>query len=349
MSSAISRVPLSREGTPACLERARTLLRPALEEASATLAPDVRRIVHYHWGWVDAEGNRRHSPPGKAVRPALALLSAEAVCGSAAQALSGAAAVELTHDFTLLHDDVMDEDRERRHRPTAWTVFGVGPAICAGDALAVLAQQVLLRDPSPDRAVALAALQRATQHVIAGQTLDLRFEGDLAITPADTLEMMAGKTGALLGCAASIGAILAGASEKQVADLREFGEALGIAFQAADDWLGIWGRSDRTGKPVANDLRRRKASLPVTLALSAGTDASAALRGFYEREGGRDGEDEIERAVAWIESTGAERRVREIAEEQLQTARAALLRVGPPAATHDELLSLAAFVVDRQG
>ena len=123
---------MSPQAAPKCLERARLAVTPVLAAASAGLEPELRRVVEYHWGWIDPQGAPTGDRPGKALRPTLALLSAEAVGANADVALAGAAAVELVHDFTLLHDDVMDDDRERRGRPSAWTVFGLGPAICAG-------------------------------------------------------------------------------------------------------------------------------------------------------------------------------------------------------------------------
>ena len=123
---------------PKSFERARLAVTPVLSAASGGLENELRRVVEYHWGWVDPNGLPTGDRPGKALRPTLALLSAEAVGAEAEIALAGAAAVELVHDFTLLHDDVMDDDRERRGRPAAWTCFGVGAAICAGDALMLL-------------------------------------------------------------------------------------------------------------------------------------------------------------------------------------------------------------------
>jgi hypothetical protein len=171
---------------------------PVLAAASATLSPELRHIVEYHWGWVDAAGQPLRGAAGKMLRPTLAMLSAEAVGAPATRAGAAAAAVEIIHDFTLLHDDVMDGDRERRHRPTAWTVFGVGPAICGGDALVLLAQRLLLADEGDARADAALALNEAAAEVIAGQVLDLSFEGRLDV--ARRTSRCRPKTGALLAC-----------------------------------------------------------------------------------------------------------------------------------------------------
>lgn len=328
---------------PKSLARARELVTPVLAAASATLSPELRRVVEYHWGWVDADGRPLAGAAGKMLRPTLVTLSAEAVGAPAARAGAAAAAVELIHDFTLLHDDVMDRDRERRHRPTAWTVFGEGGAICAGDALVLLAQRVLLEDPSEHRVAALIALNDATAAVIAGQMLDLSFEGRLDVSLDRYLAMSAGKTGALLAGAASLGAILVDGSSASARELHAFGASLGLAFQAVDDWLGIWGDPARTGKPVANDLRQRKASLPMVF----GLEASAELRALVASDAPTD-DAFVARGLALLAACDAERRTRAEAERQIEAARRALARAPIEAHTREELAELASFVVERE-
>src|SRR5207247_4013625 len=141
-----------------------------------------------HLGFADADGAPASGDGGKAVRPALAFLSAEAVGAPAEIGLPGAVAVELVHNFSLLHDDVMDQDRERRHRPTAWALFGVGPAILAGDALLTLAHEVLVTAPTARGVETSRALARATAAMIAGQGEDLGFESRLDVTVQECLE-----------------------------------------------------------------------------------------------------------------------------------------------------------------
>ena len=227
---------------PPALDRARELVGPSLRAALGRLHPEVRRVAQYHLGFADAQGQPVEGDGGKALRPTLAVLSAEAVGAPAPIAVPGAVAVELIHDFSLLHDDVMDADRERRHRPTAWALFGQAAAIIAGDALTVAAQQEILGpEPTPARVRACIALSEATQRMIAGQALDLAFESRPDVSVAECLEMMAGKTGALLSCACALGAVLADAADRVVAALAAFGAELGLAFQAIDDLLGIWG------------------------------------------------------------------------------------------------------------
>ncbi len=332
---------------PQCFARARLAVNPVLAAASAGLEPALRRVVEYHWGWVDPDGVAIEDRPGKALRPTLALLSAEAVGGEIEVALAGAAAVELVHDFTLLHDDVMDDDRERRGRPAAWTVFGIGQAICAGDAMSLLAQQVLLGDESAHRCEALTVLLESTQTVIAGQALDLSFEGRIDVSVADYLSMSGKKTGALLGCSASIGAILSGASANHVAALREFGEALGLAFQAVDDWLGIWGDPERVGKPPASDLRQRKASLPIVMAMASEEAPGHALREWMNSDEPVD-EASIRRGVHWLDSLGTETATIELARREFNRAIESLDKVPFEERAREDLERLARFVVERE-
>lgn len=332
---------------PKCFERARLEVTPVLAAASVGLEPELRRVVEYHWGWVDKAGAPIADRSGKALRPTLALLSAEAVGAEIEVALTGAAAVELVHDFTLLHDDVMDDDHERRGRPAAWTVFGMGAAICAGDAMSLLAQQVLLSDQSAHRCEALSALLDATQTVIAGQALDLSFEGSIDLSVEDYLSMSGKKTGALLGCSASIGAILAGASANHVASLREFGEALGLAFQAVDDWLGIWGDPARVGKPAASDLRQRKSSLPIVMAMASEAPAGRALREWMKSDDPVD-EAAIRRGVDWLDALGAEKETLDLARREFDRAIESLEKAPLEEAAKDDLARVASFVVERQ-
>ena len=330
---------------PSSLVRARDLLVPALQAAVERLSPEVRRVARYHLGFADADGAPASGDGGKAVRPALAFLSAEAVGAPAEVGLPGAVAVELVHNFSLLHDDVMDQDLERRHRPTAWALFGVGPAILAGDALHTLAHQVLLVAPPPHGAAASAALSRATADMIAGQGEDLGFESRLDVGVEECLRMCARKTGALLSCAASIGAILAGAAPSKVEALAEFGVHLGMAFQAVDDVLGIWGRTEVTGKPAANDLRQHKKSLPVVAALAAGGPAAAGLARLLAN--GALSEDDVALGVALVEEAGGRRVAVGEAERQLDRALSALERVPLEPEPRERLAEVARFVTAR--
>ena len=262
----------------------RSLLDPALRKAVDTMPVPMRHIAGYHFGWWDGEGRPIGAEHGKAFRPTLTLLSAAAVGGDPATALPGAVAVELVHNFSLLHDDVMDGDLTRRHRRTAWSVFGRRNAILAGDALLALAVDVLASSGHPSVRTGLRMLSAAVQELLRGQHADLDFERRDDIGLEECKRMAEGKTGALLGCSCALGGLLGGGSEEQVKHLRVFGERLGLAFQHSDDLLGIWGDPMSTGKPVFSDLDNRKKSLPVVAALTSGSDAGCELAALYRRD-----------------------------------------------------------------
>ncbi|WP_204041803.1 polyprenyl synthetase family protein, partial [Acrocarpospora phusangensis] len=260
-------VPDSR----AVLDWGRALLRPALGPAVDRLPPFMRHITGYHLGWWDAHGVPAEAGGGKAVRPTLTLLAAEAVNGDAEVAVPAAVAVELVHNWSLLHDDVMDGDATRRHRPTAWSAFGVSQAILAGDSVLALAFDVLATSGHPLAHEAVSELNTAVQELLGGQSSDVEFEGRAEVELPECLAMASGKTGALIACACALGGLFGGGTAAQIEHLRAFGDRLGLAFQLADDLLGIWGDPKVTGKPVHSDLANRKKSLPVVSALSSGT------------------------------------------------------------------------------
>ncbi len=331
---------------PAVLERARVLVEPSLAVAVDRLADELRLAARYHFGWVEADGSPSGTGSGKGLRPALAVLSAEAVGADASVAVPGAIAVQLVHDFSLVHDDIIDGDVERRHRPTVWATFGMDEAVIVGDALHNLAFQVLLEDPSPERVAATARLARATTAMIAGQAADMAFDDLPAVELAACLAMEADKTGALLGYSASVGAVLAGAPAEQVAALEAYGGELGLAFQAVDDVLGIWGDPAVTGKAAGNDLRERKKSMPVAVVLSAGGSAADELADLYATDGDLS-DDQVSRAADLIAEAGGRAGTVAEARSHLDAALAAVDGVGLEDPVVDELAELARFVADR--
>ncbi|ASR35943.1 dimethylallyltranstransferase [Prauserella marina] len=328
---------------PAEVTATRTLVQPALREAVRSLQPAMRRVVSYHLGWTDEHGQPADAGGGKALRPALALLAAQAVKAAPEAALPGAVAVELVHNFSLLHDDVMDGDVERRHRPTVWRLFGTPAAILAGDALLTLAVDVLERAADP---VATRCLTAAVQHLITGQSADVDFENRLDVGVGECLDMAAGKTGALMRCAAQVGALLGRGSPVAAGLLAEFGSNLGMAFQLVDDLLGIWGSPEDTGKPVLADLRVRKKSVPVVAALNSGTEYGAALRELY-RNPDPPTEEEVHTMAELIERSGALAWTRERAHRYVGEAGTCLDRLAPPEPIHAALRDLTLFVVER--
>jgi geranylgeranyl diphosphate synthase type I len=340
-------------GVDDVLARSRRAIHPAITAAVDRLAPEIRQIAAYHMGWADAEGNPVESPGGKGIRPALAILGAEAVWADPAVGVPGGVAVELVHNFSLIHDDIIDSDTERHHRPTVWSVFGVGPGIVAGDALQVLAHQILLEASPTAGPVASALLAEATAAMIAGQADDIAFEKRRDVTVEQCTAMSAAKTGALLGCAASIGAVLAGATEVTAGALRDYGHHLGLAFQAIDDLLGIWGDPARTGKPAGSDLRQRKKTMPIVAALAAGGGEAEELRALILGDPLRDEPlppltpEEVDRSTYLVEACGGRQWTIVRAKANLDAALGALDRVRLSAIPRRDLADMAVYVVER--
>ena len=330
---------------PDVLGRVRELIEPELRAAVGSLADDrMRLIAGYQLGWNDAVGNPT-AGGGKAIRPALAVLSAEAVLGSPDSGIPGAIAVELVHNFSLLHDDVMDRDLERRHRPTGWVAFGEGQAILAGNAMLTAAVEVLVNTGVVGRR-SLPCLLQATQLLISGQSQDLHLEGRAAASLAEVLEMEAGKTAALLSCAASIGAIGAGAPDEIVTGLAAFGADLGVAFQLVDDILGVVGDPARTGKSSSSDVRTGKRSAPIVAALASPSSAGRRLEALFA-SGPPASEAEVALATELIADAGGLEWASAEADARLASAldRLAGLGLAEPAAA--ELASVADYIVNR--
>jgi geranylgeranyl diphosphate synthase type I len=347
---------------PAGVVTARDLVGPAMTAAMARLSPEVRTVAAYHLGLAGLNGHTagggrapgakpassgKPAGSGKALRPALALLSARAALAAPERGVPAAVAVELVHNFSLLHDDIMDGDTERRHRPTAWTVYGVGAAILAGDAMLALAQDILLEDKAPQSLWAARCLSAAVQRLIAGQGADLAFERRDDVTLAECQEMAGDKTAALMACACSIGAIHVGAPPAVAMGLAGFGAHAGLAFQLTDDLLGIWGSPAVTGKPVRSDLRARKKSLPVVAALQAGTSAAEQLSALLRRED-QLSEEDLAHAAGLVEEAGGKQWTENEGAAQLAAAHRCLEQTPMPDDVRAEFAGIAEFITARQ-
>jgi geranylgeranyl diphosphate synthase type I len=328
------------------LERSRDAVLAAMQAAVARMDSGSAAIASYHLGWRDSDGRPQQYTGGKALRPALALLSARATGARPEVGVPGAVAVELVHNFSLLHDDVMDGDTERRHRRTVWAIWGVPSAILTGDAMLTVAQEVLLDSDSPHAHEALKLLLAATRELIRGQVDDVAFENRDHVSLEACQSMAAGKTGALLSASAAIGAVLAGAPSATIDALTRYGQHLGAAFQLVDDLLGIWGDPAVTGKPVLSDLRAGKKSLPVTYALSCGGLAGRQLAQWLRGPRTTD-ESELRRVAGLIEAAGGRLWAAEEAARQVQLAKAALAVGNLQADAQAELAELAQFVIAR--
>ena len=343
------------EGTMAPLPAARAipaplraLLPPLLTALRASApAPSTRvgAMASYHLGWTDATGHPSGGGGGKFLRGTLALWAAERCGGRLDDALGVAAAVEWLHNFTLVHDDIQDGDRERRHRPTVWAVWGPAQGINAGDGMHAVAYRALLSgggSPSA-RLRAAAAVNDAILTVIEGQCLDLALEGQIDTSAAAYLRLARAKTGALLGAALQAGALVGGAGVRQAARLRQAGVELGVAFQIRDDWLGIWGNTATTGKGRDGDLARRKLTYPVVVGHSLLRDgARREFRRLYRSGGG----DEA-RILALLDEAGVSSAVALDLERRRRTAVALAESCALGDAAVRDFEEITDFIVDR--
>ena len=300
----------------------------------------MRGAVGYQFGWADADfkpltgdGARLG---GKKLRPGLALLSYQGAtfdgtgAADTAEMVAFAAALELLHNYSLVHDDIQDRDRSRRGRPTLWTICGEAQAINVGNCMHVLAFGCLdrLRDRgfgSPVVADVVAALARASITLTVGQKRDIAFETEPDVTTEMYLQMIDGKTAALTRCATYGGALLAlGRDDDRVESYGRFGRLLGLGFQIRDDILGIWGDERETGKSSGSDIRRKKKSLPVLFAFGQAPPADRArLRDLYAQEGELSPE-AVDEVRSVLEACGAQRFSQEQAEAHRREAREAL-------------------------
>lgn len=331
---------------PAVLARASEIVQPALRKAVATLDPHLRTPAEYHFGWVEPNGTPVSGGSGKGVRPALAVLGAEAAGGTAETAVPGAVALELIHNFSLIHDDIMDGDRTRRHRRTVWDIYGIGDAIIIGDSMHTLAFQILLDEAGPLHLEAARRLGLATSAMIAGQAQDSALDRRMDVGLRDCLAMEANKTGALLAHSVAIGAVLAGADEQVASALERYGSHLGLSFQAIDDVLGIWGDPEVTGKPASSDLREGKKSMPVAMALEAGGTLADEIRVAFATDNIT--EATIDQLAGRLESAGFREQVHALARTHLELALASLHECALTSDATAELEELARFVVDRK-
>ncbi|MDI7277278.1 MAG: polyprenyl synthetase family protein [Anaerolineae bacterium] len=325
----------------------------ALRSLFATPSPELEPLygmMRYHLGWVDQDFRPVEAPSGKRVRPLICLLSCEAAGGDWRVALPLAAGLELIHNFSLMHDDIEDSSRTRRHRATVWALWGVPQAINTGDAMFTIARRTVLTlaDTSVPQHTVLRVLRCVEETSLAlcqGQYLDIAFESRQEVDPESYMQMIEGKTAALLACAAETGALVGGAGAASEG-YRTFGHELGLAFQMVDDILGIWGDPAVTGKPASDDIRSRKKTLPVLYALrrlaERGDSSLATLLSRPVRS-----KADVRSVLHCLEAAGARQHTEELAAAHTERALSALERAAPPCPARQALRELALKLVSR--
>lgn len=303
-------------------------------------------MVAYHMGWADPSGAPTQAKSGKLIRPTLCLWACTASGGSIEAALGAAAAIEWFHNFTLVHDDIQDEDRTRHGRDTVWSLWGVPQAINAGDAMQTLAFASLAGGAAePQRSLAaVRSIAAAGLRVIEGQCLDLELEGETETTLRAYLHMVAAKTGALLAAGMEAGALLGGAAEEQARAFARAGRLLGTAFQVRDDWLGMFGDSALTGKPSSGDAGRYKMTFPVVCAAHAmSTLQRRRLREIFRARH----ENPEPKLRALLEEVGSEPRTNAAALAYAQKAVQMVARCRVPKDALEEFEEVAHYVATR--
>jgi geranylgeranyl diphosphate synthase, type I len=310
---------------------------------------DARETSHfhemltYHMGWT-GEGAGREAT-GKRIRPLIVLLATASLEADWRTSLPAAAAIELVHNFSLVHDDVQDNSAKRRGRPTVWTKWGVPMAINVGDAMFVIANRAIMdlvkTHPASTVVRAATILHDTCLDLTRGQFLDMSYEERNDLSLEDYWPMVGGKTSALLSSCTQIGALLGNAGEAEQEAYRQFGYHLGLAFQVQDDILGIWGDEALTGKSAASDLVEGKNSLPVLYALGKHGK-------FAERwKQGPITEGEVKTVAAQLEDEGCRSFAEEMSEKETQIALGYLSNTNPRGAAGESMLELANMLLKR--
>lgn len=322
----------------------------ALASASADL--DLYRWARYHLGWCDErlrplpEADRRRFG-GKRLRGVLAILACEGAGGDGRKAAPAGAAVEFIHNFSLVHDDVEDEDEERRHRPTVWKLWGVPHAVNLGSNMQAMVNVSLLRlaphFPAATVLRVVDVMTRAIVRMTEGQYLDLAGQDADEISLDAYFRMTGGKTAALIEAAMTGGGLLGSRGEAELEHLAAFGRHFGLAFQCRDDFLGIWGEPEVTGKPVGSDLIQGKRSLPVVHALSTappGSPVGSQLRrALRERD--------LPAVLSILDELGTAAFVSRQVEEHTEAALDALERARLRSPYADALREIARYALGR--
>lgn len=324
-------------------------LRARMESAVAC-AGDLAPLLRYHLGWRTADGAPADGG-GKALRPVLCLAACEMAGGDWRDALPAAASLELVHNFSLAHDDIQDGDETRRGRPTLWRLHGVPTALTAGNAMLAAADRAMLdlheHDGGEQSLLAAAAdLTAKRLEMIEGQYLDMSFETDERVSVAAYLDMIGRKTGALIESAMRMGALAANADRETALAFARCGRRLGVAFQARDDYLGVWGDPAATGKPVGADIRRKKKSLPAVYLFDNAPPSDRAWLEETYRAGEIAGE-RLEGVMALLDRIGAAAYVRRVTEEQAEEAVAAVGALAVPADAKRLLRAVARYFATR--
>lgn len=333
---------LSEEMIPAIEAEMRLVL-----EVDTSASDRFWGMMHYHMGWAEASLEPANHKSGKRIRPLICLLTCMASGGDWQQAIPAAAALEILHNFTLIHDDIQDKSPTRRGRTTLWKIWGPEQAINSGDAMFALAHLAMARlldrgVPAPIVVQALRRLDETCIELTRGQYNDMRFEQEETVSVDEYLAMINGKTAALLSLSTELGALIAGNDDETVAHYADFGRELGLAFQVRDDILGIWGDEELIGKSAATDIATRKKSLPVLY----GLEQSEELRELYGRA--ENGDNFVEEAIRLLDEVDARQFTNNYEKSYSHSALNHLEAVNPTGPGAEAIYQLVSLLLNRE-
>lgn len=316
-------------------------------EAVEDAPPDLEIMLQYPMGWVDENGAEYTKPTGKRIRPILLLLCAESVGGDWHQALPAAAAVEILHNFSLVHDDIQDNSDIRHGRPTVWNQWGQPLAINIGDAMFALSYHAL--EQLSTKAILCETIldvwriyNKTILELTRGQHLDMSFETRSIISVDEYTSMVRGKTATLVSASCQIGAKIGSGSALVANEYAKFGLNLGLAFQIRDDILGIWGTPDQTGKSIATDIIARKKSLPILY----GLEKSEKLRQLYKSE--LFGQEQVQEAINLLDEVNAYTYTHQMETHYYETAISSLKNAQPQGEAGKQLIRLVERLFGRE-
>ncbi|MFH1834677.1 MAG: polyprenyl synthetase family protein [Methanobacteriota archaeon] len=323
--------------------------RSALKEKGALVEPVIRKYLDSENATLKKMLQHTAASGGKRIRPALVLTACEAVGGDFEKILAAAASVELLHTFTLVHDDIMDDDDMRRGKPTVHALWGIEIGIVVGDAVYAKAFESLVdvRNEGIDDSKVLDALEtlnHANSEVHEGQMMDMFFEKQKEVTEQDYLVMISKKTGALIEASVKIGAILGGGTDEQIRSLSDYGRDIGMAFQIKDDLLDLTGDEQKLGKPVGSDICQGKKSLVIVHALAHGSEKQK--KSIFNALGKDCDEEKISELIAVLNEVGSIKYAENKLLELIGSAKKSLEEIsdGEP---KEILLDLADYIIER--
>ena len=332
------------------LEVKRGILMSDVKEVLGNYSTDITKTIEEELATITPDNLEEASvyltrAGGKMLRPALTLITAEAVGGNRESALKSAAAIELIHTFSLIHDDIMDQDDMRRGMPSVHKVWGEDVAILAGDTLFSKAFEIIIGSEgtsSEQNNKALATVADACVKICEGQASDMGFEERFDVSEDEYMEMIFKKTGALIAAATKVGAIMGGASEEVIDAMYEYGRLIGLAFQIQDDYLDIAADEETLGKPIGSDIGKGKMTIIAIKGLASVDDGR--LLEILKAE--NNSQDEIDEAVEILTNCGAIEYARNLAQESVVKAKE-VLEILDDSSSKQILVDIADFVLER--